>query len=89
MQADHQPVVEAAFQALDRALAHDEWEFVVDKKGVVVSSFAFEGESVSTFKGEGMVARVRQSLDSALPRLTRPLWDTQTPAPSRSPRSLD
>ena len=58
MEEEHAKQVVGAFGLLDRALEQAEWEFVTEKRGVSVSYCAFEGDSVSTFKGEGIIAVV-------------------------------
>ena len=56
---EHQAKVNEAFDALDRCLDIELiWEPVVEKKGVTVSYHAFEGDPVSTFRGDGIIAVV-------------------------------
>ena len=58
MQPEHKQAVDSGFSLLDRALEESGWEFVIEKRGVTVSSYAFSGDTVSTFKGDGLIAVV-------------------------------
>lgn len=58
MQEEHRNKINESFDLLERALNETEWEFVTEKRGVTVSYFLFPGDSISTFKGEGVIATV-------------------------------
>ena len=59
---EHSKTIDSTFDLLDRALQEKEWEFVTEKRGVTVSYFIFPDDSISTFKGEGVIAVVSRLL---------------------------
>ena len=67
MNDEHKKIVDQAFETLDRALNEGEWEPMIEKKNVSVSYHLFEDDPFTTWKGEGLVARVHISLPTTSP----------------------